>query len=132
MSFKDGWFNTNDYGVMTSDNLLHIYCRTKDLPRCNGKLIIPNTVEENLNKHSFVILGLMIRVPGNSKDNEKIAIYVKLVDGFDETKAKQILLMSLEEVIDLNIIAKFTFVDHIRRTATGKVDRELLKKEYSL
>lgn len=131
VTYKDGWFITNDYGLVTSKNLLHIYCRFKEIPKCNGKLIIPTLVEENLNKHKFVDLALMIGVPGNTPDNQKVAIYVKLVKDFDEKKAKPVLLDSLKSVIDLEIIAKFTFVNYFKVNSTGKADKEILKREYS-
>lgn len=131
-SYSDGWFITNDYGIVNEENLLHVYCRFKDIPKCNGKLIIPNIVEENLNKFKFVDLALVIGVPGDSPDNQKIAVYVKLVKGFDDKQAKVELLESLKKVIDLDIIAKFTFVEKFKVNSTGKADKEILKREYVL
>ncbi|KAL5276481.1 hypothetical protein ACFFRR_001977 [Megaselia abdita] len=130
IAYKDGWLVTGDYGLMTKENHLHIYCRFKDIPKCNGKLIIPNLIEQHLNKHNLVDLCLMIAVPGNSPGDQKIAVFVKLVENVNEKEARTELIKYLKLVVEWDIVAKFSIVDYFKTNSTGKADKEILKREF--
>lgn len=123
-TYKDGWLVTGDYGFMTKDNLLHVYCRFKDIPRCNGKLIIPNVVEDHLNKHGLVDISQTRGVHGSSPDNQKIAIFVKLAEDVNADLAKAELIEHIKLIIDLDIVANFEIVECFKIDSTGKVKRD--------
>lgn len=124
----DGWFITGDYGKMTVGNNLHIYCRFKDIPKCKGILLIPNLVEEYINQHPLVNLGVIVGV-----ENDKIVIFIKSVAGGDtktQTTVKSELNVYLRRYIDLGIVEKVVYLEKFKVISTGKVDKQGMKQEY--
>lgn len=128
----DGWYITGDYGLMTKDNYLHAYCRLNFIPKCNGKRIIPSLIEEHLNEHYMVDIALMIPAPGVTSDNERVAIFVKLMDGVCEKDAEKELTDYVKKIIDWDIVAKIEFVDKFKTNSTGKADKEILRRNLRL
>lgn len=123
-SFTDGWFITGDYGKMTEENYLHIYCRFKDIPKCKGMLLIPNLVEEHINQHPLVNLGVIVGV------EDKIAIFIKLVAGGDTQTVKSDLNVYLRGFIDWQMVEKVVYLEKFKIISTGKVDKGELKRGY--
>lgn len=116
----DGWLITGDYGKMTKNNYLHIYCRYKDIVKLNGKLLIPNLLEEYINQHPLVNLGIVLGV------KDKFAIFIKLVNGDD----KDVVDLYLKESKDWDFVGNVFYIDEFKMLSTGKIDKDWLKRLY--
>lgn len=120
----DGWFVTGDYGKMTKENYLHILCRFKDIPKCKGKMLIPNSLEEHINQHPLVNLGVVVGV------GEKIVIFVKLFDGNVGKMVKTELEGFMKSFVDWEVVESVVFLEKFKIISTGKVDKIGLKRAY--
>ncbi|KAL5292697.1 hypothetical protein ACFFRR_011463 [Megaselia abdita] len=118
---SDGWFITGDYGKMTKEHYLHIFCRFKDIPKCKGMLLIPNSVEEYINQHPLVNLGVVVGV------KDKIVIFIKLVN---KKAVESELDVYLRQFVDYEIVEKVVYLEKFKITSTGKVDKGGLKEGY--
>lgn len=119
----DGWYDTGDYGFITTSNHLHIHGRYNSIPKCKGKLIFAVDIKEHLNKHKLVDISTMVPVPGITPNNQKIDVYVKLKDGIviDEDVARAILTKYLQEIVDGEIVEKLEIVKGFKVFSTGKL-----------
>lgn len=121
---SDGWFVTGDYGKVAEDNRLHIYCRYKDILKCGDKLLIPNSIEEHINEHPLVNLGVIVEV------EQKIIIFIKLESGADKRTAGSELEVFFRSFLDWGTVEKVVYIEKFEIISTGKTDRAELKRCY--
>lgn len=121
--FKDSWFYPGDYGIKIDDQHVKIIGRMDDLINIGGNKINASDIEEQLRPHlgdlEFCISGLI-----ENQANEVIWVFVKPTASTNLEQVKSVLskLASLS-----TSIVKFKTVDHIPRTANGKIKRREIK-----
>ena len=121
--FSDGWFNTGDIGYLDIDNYLYIVGRKKDLINFAGMKIFPYAVEAVIQKYLPV---------------KEVIIYGESHDSFGEIPCAQIILHKdfnanselikikqycYEHLAQYEVPKKFTFVDKLLKTPSGKIKR---------
>ena len=127
-AIRDGVLYTGDLGYMDEEGYFYIVDRAKDMYRSGGENVYPAEVEKILAGHPKISNVAIIGVP-DDKWGESGLAFVLPVQGETITE---------EEVREFlkGKVAKFKhpgtirFVDHLPLTATMKVKKAELKREY--
>ncbi|MHC3439878.1 class I adenylate-forming enzyme family protein [Natrialbaceae archaeon A-gly3] len=119
-SIQDGWYRSNDLGVIDKDGYLTITGRADDMILSGGELVSPIEVEETLEEHPKVEESIVVGrvdeewgqqvtafVVAEKCDAEELEKYCKEHDSLANYKRPR----------------KYNFVEQIERTATGKKQR---------
>jgi acyl-CoA synthetase (AMP-forming)/AMP-acid ligase II len=123
---QDGWFNTGDLGYLDYAGRLVIAGREKDLIIHNGMKIYPQEVESLLVQHPNVLMAAVIGIK-SGKTEIPVAFIVphKPMENLEKELKKhcQQLLASYK------IPQIFYLRDKLPQTATGKIDKKVLRSE---
>ncbi|MEQ6902052.1 AMP-binding protein [Nocardioides sp. YIM 152588] len=126
-----GWFHTGDGGVIGDDGYLTISDRKKDVIITGGENVSSIEVEDALFSHPAVAEVAVIGVP-SEKWGETIKALVVLIDGSEPGEAMQAELIAWckERLAGYKSPTSVEFRDELARTATGKLQKFKLRKEY--
>ncbi|WP_254861529.1 class I adenylate-forming enzyme family protein [Halovivax gelatinilyticus] len=118
-AISDGWFYTNDLGVMTDDGYLEITGRTDEMIISGGELISPVEVEQVLERHEAVDAAIAV---GEDDDEwgQRVTAIVAGDATADELDAH---CKASDELADFKRPKAYEFVDAIDRTGAGKKRR---------
>jgi fatty-acyl-CoA synthase len=124
----DGWFHTGDMATIDQEGMIEIVDRKKDLIISGGENVSSIEVEGMLYKHPAVLEAACIAIP-DERWGEVPAALVVLKPGMSATE---------EEIIEFcrSLMAHFkcpktvSFIDALPRTATGKIQKNLLRNKY--
>ncbi len=124
----DGWFHTGDGGELSSDGILRITDRRKDVIVTGGENVSSLAVEEVLYRHPDVADAAIIGVP-HKRWGETVKAIVVLRDGarFDEAA---LIGHCREHLAGFQCPTSVEQRDALPRTATGKVQKYLLRQPY--
>ncbi|MFJ5771720.1 long-chain-fatty-acid--CoA ligase [Psychrobacillus sp. NPDC093180] len=124
----DGWFHTGDLAVTHPDGYIEIQDRIKDMIISGGENISSTEIEGVLYKHPDVLETAVIAVP-----DEKWGEVPKAIVVLREEKN-----VTEQEMIDycrsvmahFKVPKSFEFVETLPKTATGKLQKFLLREMY--
>jgi fatty-acyl-CoA synthase len=122
----DGWFQTGDVVKINSLGSIRICDRSKDLVKSGGEWISSVDLENLLMDHPAVAEAAVIAIPDERWGERPLAVVVRR-EGRD---------CSVEELRDhlgsqyanWQLPERFTFIDEIPRTATGKFKKTELRE----
>lgn len=128
-TFINGWCKTGDLGKFDQDGYLIIAGRKKDMIRSGGENIYSAEIEDILYRHKDVAEAAIIGIPDPKYIEIVCAVIVK----------KKGSVLTEENIIDYckEYLAsykkprKVIFVDEIPRTPSGKVQKFILREQYS-
>jgi acyl-CoA synthetase (AMP-forming)/AMP-acid ligase II len=126
-AFKDGWFATGDGGEF-HDGVLRITDRKKDVIVSGGENVSSLQVEAVLHKHPDVADAAVIGVP-HERWGETIKALVVLRDGVDLDEAA-LIAHCKEHLAGFECPTSIEQRDELPRTATGKVQKFVLRTPY--
>lgn len=125
-AFAGGWFRSGDLAVKHPDGYIEVKDRLKDIVISGGENISTVEVETVLYRHPAVLEAAVVARPDNHWGQTPCA-FVKVKEGFE---------ISSEELINFcrdrlpHYMAPKTIVfDEIPRTATGKIQKFLLREK---
>ncbi|MFZ9406947.1 MAG: AMP-binding protein [Burkholderiaceae bacterium] len=126
-----GWFTTGDVGRLDSDGYLYLTDRKIDMIISGGVNIYPAEIEAVLAAHPAVHDVAVIGVP-NAEFGEEVKAVVQLSPGHAQSA---VLLEALVKHCRLSLAGykqprSFDFVEHLRRTETGKLYKRVLREAY--
>jgi len=122
----DGWLRTGDVAIVDDDGFLYIRDRIKDVIISGGENIYPAEVEDVLHRHPKVADCAVIGLPDEKWGEVGRAIVVAR-----EPVAPEELLTFLNGLIARYKIPKsVVFADTLPRTASGKLLKSALRKDY--
>jgi fatty-acyl-CoA synthase len=126
-ALHDGWYRTGDIGTRDADGYFVIHDRKKNVIVSGGENIYPAEIERVLGTHPAVAEAAVIGRPDPRWQEVPVA-YVLLRDGAaaDETVLRTFLL---GELARFKVPRDFVFVDALPRTALGKVQHYLLRRD---
>jgi fatty-acyl-CoA synthase len=130
--FHGDWLITGDVGKIDPEEYLIISDRSKDLVKSGGEWIPTGTLEAVLSEHPSVALVAVIPVKNERWGQRPLAV-VKPRGTVSESDLKAFLLAKVKE----GRIAKFwipdslVFVEEIPLTSAGKLNKKLLREQYS-
>ena len=129
-SFTNGWFRTGDQGYFDQNGYLKISGRLKEIINKGGEKISPLEVDNVLMDHPLieqaVCFGYEDKMLG---EDIAAAIIVKEGKNCSETDVKT---YAQEKLAKFKIPKKIFFVNEIPKGATGKLQRNVLAKNFVL
>jgi len=124
----DGWFHTGDMATMDAEGMIEIVDRKKDLIISGGENISSIEVEGMLYKHPSVLEAACIAIP-DEKWGEVPAALVVLKAGQTATEG-EIIAFCRDNLAHYKCPKSVSFIDALPRTATGKIQKNLLRDKY--
>jgi fatty-acyl-CoA synthase len=122
----DGWFHTGDAAVVHADGYAEIRDRLKDVIISGGENISSVEVEGTLLRHPAVQEVAIVGLP-DEKWGETPHAFVVLRDGGSATE-EDIIAFARERLAHFKAPRGVTFVGELPKTATGKIQKYVLRK----
>ena len=122
----DGWFHTGDAAVVHPDGYLQITDRLKDVIISGGENISSVEVEAMLLRHDAIQEAAVVGVP-HDKWGEAPHAFVVFKPGRSAT-ADALRLFCREQMAHFKVPHDFTPVAELPKTATGKIQKFVLRK----
>jgi len=123
---RDGWFHTGDAAVMHPDGYVEIRDRIKDVIISGGENISSVEVEAALLAHPAVMEAGVVGLP-HEKWGEAPYAFVVLKPGAAATP-DDLREYCRAKLAHFKVPHGFTFVEDLPRTATGKIQKYVLRK----
>ncbi|MBX7431882.1 long-chain fatty acid--CoA ligase [Mycobacterium sp. Y57] len=127
-AFRGGWFHTGDMGRMDAEGFITLVDRKKDMIISGGENVYPIEVEQVLYRHPAVREVAVVGVPHTKWGESPIAV-VALKDSAQAT-ADELIGYARERLAHFKCPTRIEFVPELPRTATGKVVKTTLRKQY--
>lgn len=125
----DGWFDTGDVATITADGFMQITDRSKDVIKSGGEWISSIDLENTAVNHPAVAEAAVIGMP-HAKWTERPLLLVVLAA--NQPLDRDAMLQWFKgKVADWWIPDDCLFVDALPHTATGKLDKKALRKQYA-
>jgi fatty-acyl-CoA synthase len=122
----DGWFHTGDAAVVHPDGYVEIRDRIKDVIISGGENISSIEVEGVLLRHPAVQEAAIVGLP-HEKWGEAPYAYVVLKPGASATEA-ELIAFTRDRLAHFKAPHGVTFVPELPKTATGKIQKFVLRK----
>jgi fatty-acyl-CoA synthase len=122
----DGWFHTGDAAVVHPDGYVEIRDRLKDVIISGGENISSVEVEGVLLRHPAVLEAALVGVP-DEKWGETPHAFVVLREGASTT-GDELIAFAREHLAHFKAPRAVTFVGELPKTATGKIQKFVLRK----
>ena len=126
---EDGWFETGDVATIDANGFMAITDRTKDVIKSGGEWISSIELENTVMGHEGVAEAAVIGV-AHPKWTERPLLVVVRAAGTDATK-DELLAYYEGKVASWWIPNDVQFVDELPHTATGKVKKIELRKQFA-
>ena len=122
----DGWFHSGDAAVVHPDGYAEIQDRIKDVIISGGENISSVEVEGVLLRHPAVQEAAIVGLP-HEKWGEAPHAYVVLKSGASATD-KELIELCRDRLAHFKAPHSVTFVEELPKTATGKIQKFVLRK----
>jgi malonyl-CoA/methylmalonyl-CoA synthetase len=126
----DGWFKTGDVGRFDAQGYLTIVGRSKDLIISGGYNVYPKEVESYLDDMPGVAESAVIGVPDRDFGEAVTAVVVAKAGAQLDGASMIATLKSL--IASYKVPKRIHIVDELPRNAMGKVQKNELRKQYSI
>jgi fatty-acyl-CoA synthase len=124
----DGWFHTGDMGTRDGEGYIEVVDRKKDLIISGGENISSIEVEGLLYKHASVLEAAVIAAPDERWGEVPYAVVV-LKPGERATEA-ELIEFCRERLAHFKCPKRVDFIDALPRTATGKIQKNVLRERF--
>ena len=124
-AIRNGWFHTGDAAVVHPDGYVEIRDRIKDVIISGGENISSVEVEATLLAHAAVMEVGVVGLP-HEKWGEAPHAFVVLKAG-QSTTAEELRTYCRAKLAHFKVPHGFTFVTELPRTATGKIQKFVLR-----
>jgi fatty-acyl-CoA synthase len=124
----DGYFHSGDLAVWDEHGNIHIVDRKKDVIISGGENISSPEVEDALYKHPAVLECAVIGVP-SEKWGETPKALIVLREGQRPTE-DEVIAFTREHLAHFKCPTSVEFVETLPRTATGKLQKFLIREAY--
>ena len=124
----DGFFNTGDKATIDADGYVSIVGRAKDMVITGGLNVYPKEIELVIDDMVGVKESAVIGIPHRDYGEAVVAIIVP--DGEAPT-AEDVLAYCKTRLANFKVPKRVDIVETLPRNAMGKVQKNLLREEYS-
>ena len=124
-AMRGGWFHTGDAAVVHPDGYAEIRDRFKDVIISGGENISSVEVEGIMMRHPAVQEIAVVGIP-DEKWGETPNAFVVLKDGASATEA-ELVAFARDHMAHFKAPRKFEFVEGLPKTATGKIQKYVLR-----
>ncbi|QEC47237.1 AMP-binding protein [Baekduia soli] len=123
----DGWFHTGDLGVFDEQGYLAITGRMSDMFIVGGSNAYPAEIEAALAEHPAVRQAYVVGIPDERLGEVGLA-FIEAREGA-EVDSAALRAFCKDRLANYKIPATFVFVDEWPMTATGKIQRFVLREQ---
>ena len=124
----DGWFHTGDMALMDSEGYIEVVDRKKDLIISGGENVSSIEVEGFLYKHPAVLEAAVIAAPDERWGETVCALVVLKPEA--STTEQELIDFCREHLAHFKCPRRIQFIDALPRTATGKIQKNVLRERY--
>ncbi len=124
----DGYFHTGDLAVWDEYGNIHIVDRKKDVIISGGENISSSEIEDCLYKHPAVLECAVIGVP-SEKWGETPKALIVLREG-QRPAEEEVIAFTRERMAHFKCPTSVDFVESLPRTATGKLQKFVIRDQY--
>ena len=124
-AMRGGWFHSGDAAVVHPDGYIQIRDRFKDVIISGGENISSIEVEGVMMRHRAVQEIAVVGMP-DEKWGESPHAFVVLADGAAATAA-ELTAFAREQMAHFKVPRAFEFVEALPKTATGKIQKYVLR-----
>ena len=125
---QDGWFSTGDVATIDSLGFMKITDRTKDVIKSGGEWISSIELENLAVAHPDVAEAAVIGISHEKWTERPLLIVVPVAGSSPDTQ--ELLAWFNGKVADWWIPDHVVFVDALPHTATGKISKLTLRKQF--
>ena len=125
-AMRGGWFHSGDAAVVHPDGYVEIRDRFKDVIISGGENISSVEVEGVMMRHPAICEIAVVGVP-DERWGETPHAFVVLNDGVSAT-AEELTAYARDNMAHFKAPRRFTFVEQLPKTATGKIQKYVLRK----
>lgn len=126
-SFEDGWLRTGDVCKITPEGYIKITDRAKDVIKSGGEWISSLDLENTIMAHPAVTEAAVVGLK-HPKWQERPVAFVVTAPGAELTD-EDLTTFLTERVAKWWLPDRYIFIDELPKTATGKFDKKVLRKE---
>jgi len=126
---EDGWFDTGDVAIIDPEGYMTITDRTKDVIKSGGEWISSIELENTIMGHPAVAEAAVIGV-AHPKWTERPLLVIVKAEGQDVSE-EELLAHYKGKVADWWIPSDVEFVEELPHTATGKIKKIELRKQFA-
>lgn len=127
-AIRNGWLHTGDMATVDEHGHIDIVDRKKDVIISGGENISSIEVEGVLYDHPDVLEAAVIAVP-HEKWGETPHAFIVLREGRTTTE-QELITFSRERLAHFKAITGVTFVKELPKTASGKIQKIVLRNDY--
>ncbi len=124
----DGWFHTGDMALLDGEGFIEVVDRKKDLIISGGENISSIEVEGFLYKHPAVLEAAVIAAP-DERWGETVCALVVLKSGAKASE-EELIEFCRAHLAHFKCPRRIQFIGALPRTATGKIQKNLLRDKY--
>jgi fatty-acyl-CoA synthase len=121
----DGWLRTGDLGSIDEFGYLRIQGRLKDMIIRGGENVFPREIEDVLFTHPGIANAAVVGLP-DQEWGEIVAAFVQPRPGVELT-AGELEVLCRQHLSSFKIPRVWRFVQHLPQTASGKVQKFILR-----
>ncbi|KAK2990265.1 hypothetical protein RJ640_014717, partial [Escallonia rubra] len=128
-AFANGWFHSGDLGVKNPDGYIEIKDRSKDIIISGGENISSVEIENTLYQHPAILEASVVARP-DKRWGETPCAFVTLKPGVDQSDEKRLaedIMKFCREKMPAYWVPKSAVFGPLPKTATGKVQKHLLR-----
>ncbi|MDY6816398.1 MAG: o-succinylbenzoate--CoA ligase [Pseudomonadota bacterium] len=126
--WRNGWFHSGDLARQDNEGFYYIVDRKKDMLISGGENVYPTEVEQVLYRHPKIRDVAVIGVPDEKWGEVPMALVVP--EEGDEPALEEIQSYCSEHLARFKVPRHLTVLEELPRTATGKVLKRELRKQY--
>ncbi len=131
-----GWMHTGDVANVDEHGYIQIVDRIKDVIKSGGEWIVSLDLENLLSLHDDVQEAAVIGIPDERWDERPLAI-ITPKEGAEGRVTGETMREHLLKYVDDGTITswtapdKYIFVQELPKTSVGKIDKKVLRSQYS-
>ena len=125
---RDGWFHTGDMALIDGEGFIEVVDRKKDLIISGGENISSIEVEGFLYKHPSVLEAAVVAAPDERWGEVPYAIVVPKPGA--EVSEAALIAFCREHLAHFKCPKRVEFIAALPRTATGKIQKNLLRERF--
>ena len=126
---RDGWFDTGDVATIDPEGYMAITDRTKDVIKSGGEWISSIELENAAMAHPAVAEAAVVGLPHPKWSERPLLVVVR--EAGQQATAEELLSFYAGKVADWWIPDDVVFVDELPHTATGKLKKTELRKQFA-
>jgi len=128
---EDGYFNTGDKGKIDAKGYVSIVGRSKDVIITGGLNVYPKEVELSIDQIDGVKESAVIGVPNSDFGEAVVAVVVLDETARDSLNAQSIIDYAKIQLANFKVPKKVIIIPSLPRNTMGKVQKNVLRDQYS-